>query len=342
MEYRQLGRTGVKVSPLCLGTMNFGDITSEEESINIIHAAIDAGINFIDTADIYTYGTSERIVGRALNQGHRRDAIILATKCFNPMSDEINDRGVSRHHIIHACEASLRRLKTDYIDIYQMHRSDPHVPSDETLSALTDLVRQGKVRYIGCSTYPTWKVMEAILISEFKGYARYVTEQPPYNLLDRRIENELVPLALEYNLALIPYAPLASGVLAGRYPLDEALPQGSRAKRKPKFYSDRVTRKGIQIAAKLAEIGSNRGMTAAQLATLWVKDQPGITSPIIGPRTMGHLEQAIPVMDMSLSDDDRHLMDELNPPGGVVSDFFNASGWMKTKIPGSTLKDGDR
>lgn len=331
MEYRLLGRTGVRVSSLCLGTMNFGDITSEDESISIIHAAIDNGINFIDTANVYTRGRAEEIVGKALNHD-RRDKVILATKCFNPMSEDPNDRGASRHNIIRACEASLRRLNTDHIDLYQMHRSDPNLPIDETLSALTDLVRQGKVRYIGCSTYPAWKVMEAILTSEYKGYARYISEQPPYNLLDRRIENELVPLALQYNMALITYAPLASGVLSGRYPADGTLPDGSRAARKPKFYSERVTRKGLEIASKVGKIATERGLTQAQLAVLWVKDQPGITAPIIGPRTISHLEQMIPLLEMSLTNEDRSLLDELNPPGGVVSDFFNASGWMKTRI----------
>lgn len=334
MEYRSLGRTGIKVSPLCLGTMNFGEVTSEEESIRIIHAAIDAGINFIDTANVYSIGESERILGKALQQSPNREKLIIATKCFSPMSDDPNDRGASRRNIISSCEDSLRRLGIEYIDLFQMHRSDPDVPIDETLSTLTDLVQQGKVRYIGCSTYPAWKVMEAILVSEMKGFARYVTEQPPYNLLDRRIENELIPLALQYDLALIPYAPLASGVLSGRYPVDGTLPDGSRAKRKPEFYSERVTRRGLEIAAMVGEMAAERGLTSAQLATLWVKDQPAITSPIIGPRTMEHLEQMIPVLRMELSEEDREAFDELNPPGGVVSDFHNASLWMKTKIVG--------
>lgn len=332
MEYRQLGRTGVKVSPLCLGTMNFGDATPEDESIRIIHAAIEAGINFIDTANRYSLGEAERIVGKALKQDHRRDRVILATKCFNPMSDDPNDRGASRYHIMKACEDSLRRLNTDHIDLYQMHRSDLTVPIDETLSALTDLVRQGKVRYIGCSTYPAWKVMEALLVSEQKGFARYVTEQPPYNLLDRRIENELIPLALQYNLGLIPYAPLASGVLSGRYPPDGSFPEGSRAARKSRYYPERVNRRGLEIGEKVAALAAERDLTAVQLAVLWVKDQPGITAPIIGPRILKHLEEMIPVLEMTLSDDDRKLFDELNPPGTAVSDFHNASGWMKMKI----------
>ena len=332
MEYRLLGRSGVKVSPLCLGTMNFGGPTPEDEAIRIIHAALDSGINFIDTANLYNDGESERIVGKALGQGNRRDQVILATKCFFPVGDGPNDRGGSRYHIFRACEDSLRRLQTDHIDLYQMHRPDFDVPIDETLSALTDLVRQGKVLYIGCSTYPAWKVMEALMVSEQKGYARYITEQPPYNLLDRRIENELVPLALEHNLGLLPWSPLAMGILAGRYPLDGTLPEGSRAARRGGVFAERITRWGLEIGAKVVKMAQERRLTPAQLAMLWVKDQPAVTAPIIGPRTMDHLEQMLPLLEMSFPDEDRLLFDELNPPGSAVCNFHNTSGWMKMKI----------
>jgi aryl-alcohol dehydrogenase-like predicted oxidoreductase len=333
MEYRLLGRSGIRVSPLCLGTMNFGGPTPEDEAIGIIHAALDSGINFMDTANMYNDGESERVVGKALKQGNRRDQVILATKCFWPVGDGPNDRGLSRYHILRACEDSLRRLQTDHIDLYQMHRPDFEVPIDETLSALTDLVRQGKVRYIGCSTYPAWKVMEALMVSEQKGYARYTTEQPPYNLLDRRIENELVPLALEYNLGLLPWSPLAMGILAGRYPLDGSLPEGSRAARRGGVFAERITRRGLEIGAKIAKMAEERGLTPAQLAMLWVKDQPAVTAPIIGPRTMDHLEQMLPLLEMSFPDEDRPLFDELNPPGSAVSNFHDTSGWMKMKVP---------
>ena len=334
MEYRVLGRTGVKVSPLCLGAMNFGTPTPEGESIRIIHAALDGGINFIDTADVYSTGESERIVGQALKEGGRRDRVVLATKCFNAMGEGPNDRGASRYYILKACEASLRRLQTDHIDLYQMHRPAFDIPIDETLSALTDLVRQGKVRYIGSSTYPAWKVMEALKVSEQKGYARFVTEQPPYNLLDRRIENELAPLALDYDLGLLPWSPLAMGILAGRYPLDRTLPDGSRATRMGNVLVERITQRGVEIGARLGEMAAERGLTAAQLATLWVKDQPAVTAPIIGPRTMAHLEEMLPLLEMALADEDRPLFDALNPPGSAVSDFHNSSGWMKMKLPG--------
>ena len=227
MEYRLLGRTGVKVSPLCLGAMNFGGATQEADSIRIIHAALDAGFNFVDTANVYNEGQSEIVVGKAL--AGRRSQVILATKVHGKMGEGLNDQGNSRLHILKACEDSLRRLNTEYIDLYQIHRPNPEIPVDETLRALTDLVQAGKVRYIGCSTHPAWMVMEALAISERYGYARYISEQPPYNLLDRRIENELVPLALRYNLSLIPWAPLAQGVLAGRYTTGTPHPSNSRA-----------------------------------------------------------------------------------------------------------------
>ena len=207
--------------------MNFGARTGEADAIRITHAALDAGINIVDTADVYNGGESERVVGRAL--AGRRQAVVLATKVHGRTGEGPNDQGNSRLHILHGCDASLRRLGTDYIDLYQIHRPSPEIPVDETLGALTDLVRAGKVRYVGCSTHPAWMVMEALAVSERAGFVRYVSEQPPYNLLDRRIENELVPLALRYQLALLPWAPLGQGVLAGRYADQCALPQDSRA-----------------------------------------------------------------------------------------------------------------
>ncbi len=205
MEYRMFGRTGVMVSPLALGTMNFGNPTSEEESIRIIQRAVDAGINFIDTANVYNNGESERIVGKAVRLMKNRDKLFIATKVYNPMGEGPNDRGVSRYHILQECENSLRRLGMDHIDLYQLHRPCFTIPQEETLRALDDLVRQGKVRYIGTSTFPAWKIMEGLALSERYLLHRYVSEQSPYNLLDRRIENELVPFALHHGIALIPW-----------------------------------------------------------------------------------------------------------------------------------------
>ncbi len=334
MPYRSLGRTGVQVSPLCLGAMNFGQPTPEDESMRIIDAALDGGINFIDTADVYNAGESERIVGRALRRNGRRDEVVLATKVNGEMGPGPNDRGISRYHVIKACEDSLRRLQTDHIDLYQLHRPALDIPQDETLRALDDLVRAGKVRYIGCSTFPAWLVMEALAISERQSLARFVSEQPPYNLLDRRIENELVPLAQRYGMALLPWSPLAGGILAGRYNSLDAVPAGSRLERngRESLFGDRVTRRGVEVAREVSAIARDQGLTASQLALLWCKDQPGVTSPIIGPRTMDQLQDALGVLDRDLGDDDRARLDGLNPPGNAISDFHNSNEWMKTRV----------
>jgi aryl-alcohol dehydrogenase-like predicted oxidoreductase len=331
MEHRLMGRTGVRVSPLCLGTLNFGGQTAEKESVRIMHKALDAGINFFDTANMYNLGGSEIMVGKAL-AGGRRDKVILATKVHFPMSDDPNDGGNSRHHIMQSVEASLERLGTDWIDLYQIHRPVFDMPQEETLRTLDDLVRAGKVRYIGCSTFPAWMVMEALAISERFGLERYVTEQPPYNLLDRRIENELIPLALRYDLGLLCWSPLAMGTLAGRYERADKPPEGSRAARIGTWAADRVNDAGIAAAKKMAAVAGKHGMSPSQLALLWVKDQPGVTSAIIGPRTEAHLDDAIPVLDMQLNPEIAAELDEIVPPGTAVSDFHNTSGWMKMRI----------
>jgi len=330
MEFRTLGRSGVKVSPLCLGAMNFGGPTAEEESIQIINRALDGGINFIDTANVYNAGESEKIVGRALQANGKRDQVILATKVHGVVGEGPNERGNTRYHIMRACEDSLRRLQTDRIDLYQLHRPVMDLPQDETLRALDDLVRAGKVLYIGCSTHPAWKVMEGLATSEKHNLVRFVSEQPPYNLLDRRIENELVPLALQYNLALLPWSPLAGGILAGRY--DNGIPEGSRADRSGAMFRDRISDKGLEVARKVGEIAREMNISTAQLALLWCMVQPGVTSPIIGPRTLQHIESFLPVMDMSLSAEDLTRFDELVHPGNAVADFHNSNPWMKAGI----------
>jgi aryl-alcohol dehydrogenase-like predicted oxidoreductase len=328
MEYRLLGRTGVRVSPLCLGTLNFGTPTPENDARTIIDAALAAGINFIDTADVYHQGLSETIVGRALEG--RRHRVVLATKVHGRMGDGPNDGSGSRLHILRACDASLRRLRTDYIDLYQVHRPSPEIPIDETLGALTDLVRAGKVRYIGCTTHPAWMVMEALAVSERLGLARYVSEQPPYNLLDRRIENELVPLAQRYQLALLPWAPLAQGTLAGRYPSWNRLPEDSRAARLPgSIYAERITPRGIEAGERFSRLAREFGKTPSQLALLWCKDQPAVTSPIVGPRTLEQWHEVLAVLEMSLSPEERAACDEINGPGSVLVNFHNTAGWVR-------------
>ena len=336
MEYRSLGRTGVMVSPLCLGTMNFGGATDEETSIAIIHKAIDAGINFIDTADVYGRGASESVVGKALAENGKRDQVVLGTKVHGRMGKGVNDQGTSRYHIIKACEDSLRRLQTDHIDLYQLHRPVLDLPQDEILRALDDLVRAGKVRYIGTSNHAAWMVMESIATSEKYNLARLISAQPPYNFLDRRIENELVPLALKYGLAILPWSPLAGGILAGKYTPDmvdtDAYPSGTRAGEGWSPILRRINRKVLDVAVEVKRMAEERGMNSAQLATLWCKDQPGITAPIIGPRTMQHFDDALAIIDRKLEASDRILFDALVHPGNAVADFHNANPWMKARL----------
>ncbi|MFL7869948.1 MAG: aldo/keto reductase [Anaerolineales bacterium] len=333
MEYRKLGRSGVLVSPLCLGTMNFGSSTSEEDSFAIMRKAVDGGINFFDTANVYNKGESERIIGKFLKENKLREQVFLATKVNGRMGDAPNDAGTSRYHILKACEDSLKRLQTDHIDLYQLHRPPMTHPQDETLRAFDDLIHAGKVRYIGCSTHPAWMVMEALSISERYGLNRYISEQPPYNLLDRRIENELVPLCQKYDMAIIPWSPLAMGILAGRYPKTDDYPENSRAHLwDSSMVRARVTQRGIDIGKVVAKMAQERGMTASQLSLLWIKDQPGVTAPIIGPRTLAHLEDALGILDKSLDDADRPLFDELVHPGNAVADFHNSNDWMKARV----------
>jgi aryl-alcohol dehydrogenase-like predicted oxidoreductase len=298
-----------------------------------MHKALDAGINFIDTANAYgnVLGDSERMVGKALQDG-RREKVILASKFYFPQSDDPNDQGNSRRHIMQAVEDSLHRLKTDWIDLYQIHRPAMETPQDETLRALDDLVHHGKVRYIGCTTYPTWMVMEGLAISEKLNLARFITVQPPYNFLDRRIENELVPLALRYNLGLIPWSPMAMGILAGRYDSVVDIPKEARLGGGGRFVKGRLTEKSILAYQKFAIVAQDLGIPPSQLALLWTKDQPAIVSPIIGPRTEAHLDDAIPVLDMQLDPESAERLDQIVPPGSAVSDFHNSSGWLKMRL----------
>jgi aryl-alcohol dehydrogenase-like predicted oxidoreductase len=332
VKYHLLGRTGLKVSSLCLGTSNFADPTPEEECIAIVNRAIEAGINLIDTGNSYANGECERIIGKALSLNNNRQKMLLATKVHYPMGPGPNDRGNSRLHVLKACEDSLRRLKTDYIDIYLIHRPSPDVAVEETLGALTDLVRQGKIRYAGCSTHPAWQVMETLMVSEKYGYVKYVLEQPPYNLLDRRIENELVPLCKAYGLGIIAWAPMAMGVLIGRYASAKDYPADSRAALRGGIYAERVTQKGIEVGDRFVQLAKESGISPARLSILWVKDQDGITAPLIGPRTVKQLEELLPVVEMQLDKEVREACDGLVPPGSAAANFFNSADWMKMKI----------
>ena len=332
MQYRAFGRTGLKVSCLVLGTDNLANPTPEVESLAILDAAVDAGINLIDTSNSYAAGEAERLIGRWLAARGRRDDVLIATKVFYPTGDGVNERGLSRHHILRACEDSLRRLGTETIDLYQTHRPDPDTPLDETLYALDTLVRDGKVRYIGTSTTPAWQVVEGQHIAERNHVTRFACEQSPYNLLERRIENELVPACQRHGVALLTWSPMAMGMLAGRYAAADAPPSDSRAALRGGIYAERVTQRGVQVGLRFAALARTAGYDPAQLAYLWVKDQPGVTAPIIGPRSLAQLHQALPVADMQLPDELRKACDELVPPGSVVASFFNSAAWMKWKL----------
>jgi aryl-alcohol dehydrogenase-like predicted oxidoreductase len=338
MRFRRLGRSGLKLAPLGLGTDNFANPVDEATAHALLDRATAAGINLVDTSNSYGgprfAGESERIIGRWLAQGRgRRHTIVLATKVYYPTGPGPNDRGTGRRHIIAACEESLRRLQTDRIDLYQLHRPSPEIPIEETLSALDILVRQGKVLYIGTTTHPAWQIMEALDVSARHGYAHFVSDQPPYNLLDRRIENELVPLAIKYGLGLIPWAPIASGLLAGRYADPTQFPKDSRAALRGGIYAERVTARGVEVAGDFVALARDLGISPAQLALLWVKDQPGVTAPLFGPRTVAQLEHILPVLEMTLPVELRAACDELVPPGSVVANFHNTAPWMKMRVP---------
>ena len=332
MEYRRLGRTGALVAPLALGTDNILNPTPEDESSRMIIRALDGGINLIDTSNSYGSGEAERVIGRVLAESGRRDEVMIATKVHYPTGPGPNDRGNSRLHIMRACEQSLRRLQTDRIDLYQLHRPDFDVPMDETLGALTDLVHQGKVCYIGSSTAPAWKVLEGVLLAELRGLVPFVTEQPPYNLLDRRVENELVPMALRYGLGLLPWSPLAMGVLAGRYADDNIRPEGSRASLRGGIYADRVSQKAVEAGNQFVRVARAAGIDPARLAIAWVMNQPAVVAPLIGPKSVEQLEHLLPVMDMTISADVAAACDTICAPGSAVANFHNSAPWMRMKI----------
>ncbi len=318
MEMRVLGSTGVRVSPLCLGAMMFGawGDPDHETGIRVIHAALDAGINFIDTADVYSGGESEEIVGKALAAG-RRDTVVLATKAHSPMGDDVNQRGNSRRWLIQECENSLRRLGTDYIDLYQIHRPDPSADVDETLGALTDLIRAGKIRYAGSSTFPASQIVAAQWVAQRRNRERFVSEQPPYSMLVRGIEAEVLPSCQEYRMGVIPWSPLAGGWLSGRYRKDADLPTSTRASRLPQRYDPRLpgNRAKLDAVEELAKLAQEAGLPLIHLAIAFVINHPAVTSAIIGPRTMEHLESQLGAAGVSLAPEILDRIDEIVPPG---------------------------
>jgi aryl-alcohol dehydrogenase-like predicted oxidoreductase len=312
----------MQVSPLCLGAMMFGQWGEPDHdvSVKIIRGALDAGINFIDTADVYSGGESEEIVGKAL-AGGVRDDVVLATKFFNGMGDDPNQRGGSRRWIVRAVEDSLRRLQTDWIDLYQMHRPDSATDLEETLSALTDLQRQGKIRAFGSSTYPAYRMVQAQWVSQSRGLARFGTEQPPYSMLARGVEADVLPVAQQYDLGVLSWSPLAGGWLSGRYRKGADTPQSTRAQRLPGRYDLSLpgNQAKLDAADALAGLAEDNGMTLIQLALAFTMTHPAVTAPIIGPRTQEHLDSQLAALDVTLSTDVLDRIDEIVPPGVTLA-----------------------
>ncbi|MBV8988975.1 MAG: aldo/keto reductase [Solirubrobacterales bacterium] len=333
MNHRTLATTGVKVSPLCLGAMMFGDWGNRDhdDSIRIIHRALDAGINFIDTADVYSRGESEEIVGEAL-AGGRRDSVILATKVHGTMGEDPNEFGNSRRWIIREVENSLRRLKTDWIDLYQIHRPEADTDIEETLGALTDLVRAGKVRYIGSSTFPASQIVEAQWVAQLRGQERFVSEQPPYSILVRGIENDVLPTCQRHRVGVIPWSPLAGGWLSGRYRKGAELPSSRRAERIPGRYDMSLpgNQRKLEVAEELASLAEEAGITLVEMALAFVIRHPAVTAAIIGPRTIEHLESQLSAAEVELSDDVLDRIDEIVPPGVTLNP--GDAGWQNPAL----------
>jgi aryl-alcohol dehydrogenase-like predicted oxidoreductase len=325
MEYRNLGRTGVKVSPLCLGTMMFGRSTSERDSMPIIEHALASGINFVDTANSYALGESERIVGKALARSGRRNEVVLATKAFLPMNrEDPNARGLSRRHLIQACEDSLRRLDTDWIDLYQLHRAQSDIPIDETLRALDDLIRAGKLRYIGTSMFPGWKIVEALWAAKEFGLNRFVSEQCSFNLLDRTAEREVLPAAQSFGLAVLSWGPLCGGLLSGKYSRGSFEAEGRWQGGKDNF--DRsVTAAALDLIDALIAHARDKACTASQLALAWNAAQPGVTAPIIGPRTLEQLIDNLAAAEIELAAADFERIDAFAPPKTATMSYYDAA-----------------
>lgn len=322
MEYKTLGRAGVKVSPLCLGTMMFGGPTNEKDSIRIIHRALDAGINFMDTANVYNDGESERVIGKAVRSN--REKWIIATKVHGSMGDDVNQSGSHRVSIMSAVEASLKRLCTDYIDVYYLHRWDVSTRIAESLRALDDCVRLGKVRYIACSNFEAWRVCEALWTSEKLGLEEFVCVQPLYNIVNRDAEVELLPFCEKYGVGVVPYSPLARGVLSGKYLVGQKPPKGSRAARKDRrILQTELREESYEVARQLKPLADAHGKTLTQFALAWVLANPLITSAIIGPRTMEQLEDNLGCLDCTLSAEDEAAIAALVPPGEHTGKGYN-------------------
>ena len=330
MEYRQLGRSGLRVSKLCLGTMFGFTKDLQEDATRIVHEAIDNGVNFVDTADVYK--ESEEVLGAALAQDGKRDQVVLATKFGWYTGDGPNDYGTSRQHIIDACEDSLRKLRTDHIDLYILHVLDPNTPFEETLYSLDTLVRQGKVRYLGTSKHPSFCVLEMLHLAEKHGWAPIVSEQPPYNLLDRMAENEHVPMAIRHGLGITPYMPVASGLLSGKYAPDGSGPEDARMNERT-LGEDRIfTREALEVVDKLVPLAEAKGVSLPEFSLAWLMHQPGVTAPILGARKLDYLRAGIRACEITFSDEELAAVDEIRPPGTYVSNFFEPNYYLPMRM----------
>jgi 1-deoxyxylulose-5-phosphate synthase len=326
MEYIRFGNTGMKVSRICLGTMTYGKPTErwkwaldEEQSRPFIKKALELGINFFDTADMYSTGASEEIVGNALKDFAKRDDVVLATKVFNPMGEGPNDGGLSRKHIMSAIDASLKRLKTDYVDLYQIHRWDYNTPVEETMEALNDIVRAGKALYIGASSMFSWQFAQALYTSDLHGWTRFVSMQPHYNLIYREEEREMIPLCIDQKVAVIPWSPLARGLLTGNRTKErnETLRAKTDEFGKRLYYAD----SDFEVVKRVAEIAGHRGIPDAQVALAWMLGKPAITAPIVGATKLKHLEDAVAALSVKLSDDEVRKLEEPYKPHPVLGHF---------------------
>jgi aryl-alcohol dehydrogenase-like predicted oxidoreductase len=344
MDYRMLGRTGLKVSPFCLGAMMFGGWGNpdHEDSVRIIHRALEAGVNFVDTADVYSGGESEEIVAKALVG--RRDDVVLATKVHGAMGSDPNRQGNSRRWIMRACEDSLRRLGTDWIDLYQIHRPDPFTDIDETLGALSDLVQAGKVRYVGSSTFPAHAIVEAQWVADRRSRERFVSEQPPYSLLVRGIEADVLPVCQHQGMGVIPWSPLAGGWLSGRYRMDQEVPKSTRASRLPGRFDMTLpeNRRKLEAVEQLAQLADEAGLSLVHLALAFVLEHPAVTAAIIGPRTMEHLEDQLAAVDVKLDADLLDRIDQIVPPGTTLNpaDAGWQSPWLAPEFRRRHGRDG--
>ena len=322
MRYRQFGRTGMQVSALALGGMLFGTTTPDAEAQAIIDAALEAGITLIDTANVYGQGQSETVIGNALRQSGQRSSMVLSTKVWGRMRDtDPNASGLHRRHIREQCEASLRRLQTDYLDIYYVHRRMSTIPIDETLQALEDLIRAGKILYSGCSAFPAWSVVEALWVAKEYGLHRFVCEQPPYHLLDRSIERELMPMAQTYGLALMTWSPLAGGVLTGKY--QDGVPSATRIQPGNRWADRHLHPQVSDAVAALEQLARDKDCTLSQLAVAWCLAQPGISNVILGARTLGQLVEQLGALEVTLSADDLARIDAVCPPGTTLVSYYH-------------------